>query len=206
MWTEALGLSYLGIFFGVAIVIGYLGGSWADRRFHTVPWLSIAGRRPPPAKTAASEPAPSEPSRERHRNVNVKPQLRHLLSVEKWTLLCGAVLITLSFVFMGAKGQLAVCVGAGLMALNARILRVVADRLLRVYGSGEGARPLPLGLLLLLFNGKLLGLALLIYICVAYLKVEPLPFLLGISILPAAILLSAVSRGLSQPPEGVGEG
>lgn len=43
MWTEALGLSYLGIFFGVSIVIGYLGGAWADRRFHTAPWLSIVG-------------------------------------------------------------------------------------------------------------------------------------------------------------------
>lgn len=35
--------SYLGIFFGVAIVLGLLGGHWLDRRWHTEPWLMIAG-------------------------------------------------------------------------------------------------------------------------------------------------------------------
>lgn len=43
MWTDALGLSYLGIFFGVSIIIGYLGGAYGDRRLHTAPWLSIVG-------------------------------------------------------------------------------------------------------------------------------------------------------------------
>jgi F0F1-type ATP synthase assembly protein I len=35
--------SYVGIFFGVAICIGFFGGHWLDRRWHTEPWLSIAG-------------------------------------------------------------------------------------------------------------------------------------------------------------------
>jgi F0F1-type ATP synthase assembly protein I len=35
--------SYLGIFFGVAVVIGWAGGHWLDRRWHTDPWLSMAG-------------------------------------------------------------------------------------------------------------------------------------------------------------------
>ncbi len=43
MWREAAGLSYLGIFFGVAIVIGFLGGSFADRHLHTGHWLSVVG-------------------------------------------------------------------------------------------------------------------------------------------------------------------
>jgi F0F1-type ATP synthase assembly protein I len=43
MWTQAAGVSYLGIFFGVAIIIGYLGGAWADRRLSTGHWLSIVG-------------------------------------------------------------------------------------------------------------------------------------------------------------------
>jgi F0F1-type ATP synthase assembly protein I len=37
------GYSYIGIFFGVAIVMGYFGGRWLDKRWHTDPWLSIAG-------------------------------------------------------------------------------------------------------------------------------------------------------------------
>ena len=137
--------------------------------------------------------------------MNVKPQLRDVLSVERWTLICAAALITLSFLFLGARGQLSICAGAGLMVLNARLLHLLAARLQRVRDR-DGGRPLPLGLILILFNAKLLGVAVLIYLCVRYLKVEPMPFLLGISILPAAILISAVSRGLSEPPPGGGEG
>jgi ATP synthase protein I len=37
------GYSYLGIFFGVAICIGYFGGRWLDMRWHTTPWLQIVG-------------------------------------------------------------------------------------------------------------------------------------------------------------------
>jgi F0F1-type ATP synthase assembly protein I len=35
--------SYIGIFFGVAVVIGLLAGRWADRRWHTEPWLTLVG-------------------------------------------------------------------------------------------------------------------------------------------------------------------
>ena len=35
--------SYIGIFFGVAILIGYFGGDWLDHRYHTGPWLSLVG-------------------------------------------------------------------------------------------------------------------------------------------------------------------
>ncbi len=34
---------YLGIFFGVAALLGYGVGVWLDKRFHTDPWLSILG-------------------------------------------------------------------------------------------------------------------------------------------------------------------
>ena len=134
--------------------------------------------------------------------MNLSSPLKHLVSVERWTLLCSAVLITLSFLFLGPRGQLGVCAGAGLMALNARLLRIVGNRLHR----RDQGQPLSLGLLLVLFNGKLLGLAVLIYLCIRYLKVEPLPFLLGISVLPLAIVLSALGRGLFEPPAPGGEG
>jgi F0F1-type ATP synthase assembly protein I len=35
--------SYVGIFFGIAICLGLGAGRWADRRWHTDPWLTIAG-------------------------------------------------------------------------------------------------------------------------------------------------------------------
>ncbi len=43
MWFAASRFSYLGIFFGVAICIGYFAGRWFDDRFHTAPWLSFVG-------------------------------------------------------------------------------------------------------------------------------------------------------------------
>jgi F0F1-type ATP synthase assembly protein I len=33
----------IGIFFGVAISIGYFAGHWLDQRWHTAPWLSLVG-------------------------------------------------------------------------------------------------------------------------------------------------------------------
>lgn len=35
--------SYIGIFFGIAVGIGVYAGHWADHRWHTTPWLSVAG-------------------------------------------------------------------------------------------------------------------------------------------------------------------
>lgn len=40
---QAANFSYLGIFFGVSVVVGYAGGSYADRRLHTAPWLMLLG-------------------------------------------------------------------------------------------------------------------------------------------------------------------
>jgi len=37
------GYSYLGIFFGVAIMLGFFAGRWLDHRWHTDPWLQLAG-------------------------------------------------------------------------------------------------------------------------------------------------------------------
>jgi ATP synthase protein I len=35
--------SYIGIFFGVTICIGFFAGRWADRRWHSGPWLQLVG-------------------------------------------------------------------------------------------------------------------------------------------------------------------
>ena len=41
---QALGnYSYVGIFFGVAVCLGLFAGRWADRRWHTEPWLTLLG-------------------------------------------------------------------------------------------------------------------------------------------------------------------
>jgi ATP synthase protein I len=43
MWLAASRVSYIGIFFGVAICIGFFFGRWLDTRWHTAPWLSLVG-------------------------------------------------------------------------------------------------------------------------------------------------------------------
>ena len=40
---QAASLSYLGLFFGISVVIGMVFGGWLDKRLHTAPWLRIVG-------------------------------------------------------------------------------------------------------------------------------------------------------------------
>ena len=42
-WVQASRFSYVGIFFGVAVFLGFLFGRWLDRKFGTNPWLMIVG-------------------------------------------------------------------------------------------------------------------------------------------------------------------
>jgi F0F1-type ATP synthase assembly protein I len=43
MLQQAARFSYLGIFFGVAVVIGYFAGHWVERRWGGAPWPSLVG-------------------------------------------------------------------------------------------------------------------------------------------------------------------
>lgn len=43
LWIAVSKVSYIGIFFGVAIFIGFFFGRWLDARWQTTPWLSIVG-------------------------------------------------------------------------------------------------------------------------------------------------------------------
>lgn len=42
-WLQATRFSYLGLFFGIAVLIGCLFGKWLDRKFGTSPWLMMVG-------------------------------------------------------------------------------------------------------------------------------------------------------------------
>ena len=43
MWLAASQVSYIGIFFGLAIAIGYFGGHWIEHRLGGAPWVSLVG-------------------------------------------------------------------------------------------------------------------------------------------------------------------
>jgi ATP synthase protein I len=42
-WTAALGLTGIGFFIAISIILGVLGGRWLDYKFNTKPILVIVG-------------------------------------------------------------------------------------------------------------------------------------------------------------------
>ena len=42
-WIQASRFSYVGLFFGVAVFLGFLFGRWLDGKFGTAPWLMLVG-------------------------------------------------------------------------------------------------------------------------------------------------------------------
>jgi len=42
-WDALCEAASLGLMFPVAIGIGFFGGRWLDRLFHTSPWIAITG-------------------------------------------------------------------------------------------------------------------------------------------------------------------
>lgn len=123
------------------------------------------------------------------------PEITHLVAVERWTLVLGALLLGVGLLFLPSRTQLSLGLGVGLMIVNAWIIRRLSARLLPVWSGGRGS----VGLLMILFNAKLVLLALALYLCVRYLPVEPVPLCIGLSILPLAILLRAIQHGLRDP-------
>jgi hypothetical protein len=115
--------------------------------------------------------------------------LRHLHAVEKWTMVLSAAVILCALLFLGRRAAFGVSLGAGLMALNAWALRRIGQRVLRTF-----KRP---GAAVLLFNLKMALLLLLVYAVVRYLHVDAVAFIVGVSVLPAAIVIVAVRHAIS---------
>ena len=115
-------------------------------------------------------------------------ELKHLTAVERWTGILAVAVVLGAVLLVGRKEAFGASVGAGLMALNAYLLRRVAARVERTAG-----RP---GAVLLLFNLKLAFVIGLVYLLVRTLHVDPLSFVIGISVLPVAIVIVAVRHQL----------
>jgi hypothetical protein len=120
--------------------------------------------------------------------------LKHLIAVEKWTAVLGAALLLGAILLLSRQASFSLALGAALMVVNAWLIRRVAARL----GNALQSKP---SLILVLFNLKLVVLMGLIWIAIRYLHVAPLPFVLGISVLPAAILIVAIKHSLAPTNE-----
>src|SRR5947199_8227046 len=121
-------------------------------------------------------------------------ELKHIIAVEKTTLLLAAVAIAISLVLLGRHTAFGVSMGAGLMALNAYALRRIGQRAFKTF-----KKP---GLAVLLFNLKMGILLALIWAIIRYLHVDPIAFLVGISIFPVAIVVVALRHSFSSEAHG----
>jgi hypothetical protein len=117
--------------------------------------------------------------------------VKHLIALEKWTSLLALVVIVLGILVLGAHAAFSIALGAGLMTVNAWAIRRVSEKL----GAVLAQKP---GLTILLFNLKLGVLLALIWVSIRYLHVDPASFLVGVSVLPVAIVLVAVQNALAQ--------
>lgn len=118
---------------------------------------------------------------------------KHLVAVEKCTLALAAAAIAFSMLVLSARAAFGVAIGAGLMSLNAYALRRIGVRAFRTF-----KKP---GLAVLLFNLKMGALLALVWVLIRYLHVDPVAFVFGISVFPAAILVVAIRHAFSPHEE-----
>lgn len=121
------------------------------------------------------------------------PGDQRLSSLERWTLGLAAAVISVSLFALPQRITLGVSIGAGLMCLNAWALRRIGLRAVRT-----ADRPGPSLLLFIVKMTLLLGV---LYLILRYLPVDAIGFIIGVSVFPAAALISALRSGLDAAGE-----
>ena len=116
--------------------------------------------------------------------------VKHLIAIEKWTCLLSAALLVGGMLLLGRRAAFSIALGAGMMTLNAVVLRRVAQKL----GTVLQQKP---SLTVLLFNLKLGVLGVVSFIALKYLGVDPIAYIVGISVMPLAIMIVAVQSNLA---------
>jgi hypothetical protein len=119
--------------------------------------------------------------------------IKHLIAIEKWTCLLSAVVLVGGMLLCGRHAAFSVAIGAGLMSANAFIIRRTAQKL----GAVLQKKP---SLTVLLFNLKLGVLIAMVFAAFRFLHVEPIAFIVGISVMPLAIMIVAVQQSLVREP------
>ena len=118
---------------------------------------------------------------------------KHLIALEKWTLAFAALVVGFALLALGGRAAFGVTVGAALMSLNAYALRRIGQRAFKTFKKPGAA--------VLLFNVKMVVLVALVYVIIRYLPVDPLGFIVGISIVPVAIVAVAIRHAMRHSEE-----
>lgn len=114
----------------------------------------------------------------------------HFRAIERITLTLGALLIVVALWGFALPIQLSVSYGVVLSLVNARAVRFFGERL---------ARRQSVGLVVVLFQLKLLLLGGLIYLGLTLLALHGIALCVGLSLLPLSIVVRAVQWGMSAP-------
>lgn len=114
----------------------------------------------------------------------------HLRTIERISLALGVLLVAGAIIGCALRVQLSVSYGVLLSILNARAIRFFGERL---------ARRQSVGLIVVLFQLKLLLLGALIYLGITLLSLDGIGLCVGLSILPLSIVVRAVQWGMSAP-------
>jgi hypothetical protein len=108
----------------------------------------------------------------------------YLGAVERWTMILAAAVIAAAVVAAPRPIAFAATVGAGLMVANAWAMRRIGRKV-----ALSADRP---GAAILLLNVKLLVLIAVVYLAIRVFGLDTLGFLVGVSVLPAALLVAAL--------------
>lgn len=118
--------------------------------------------------------------------------------ISRANLVLGAAITAVAGLIWGASGMLAAGVGAGLACLNFWAISRLGRRAVRRVEAGASsgqAVALAVGLML-----KMTALFALVWVAVRVLKLQALPFALGISVFVFSILLVSLGGNLSDNP------
>jgi hypothetical protein len=126
--------------------------------------------------------------------------LKLLNAVEKWTFALAALAVAVALLALGRKSGFSLSVGAALAAANGWAIRKIGERIGR-YTEALRQRP---SFAILLLNLKMGLYALLVFLALRLLHLDALPFIVGISLLPLAIVVVAVQHALEPQKENNG--
>jgi hypothetical protein len=124
-----------------------------------------------------------------------------LRRIERVNLILAALLTGLAGAIWGARGAIAAGVGAGLACADFWLLVRIGNRLVASARTGNPSRGLSFLLL-----GKTAALFALVFIAIAVLHLDAIPFALGFSVFVVSIMMLGLRAGLGEQAEQAEQG
>jgi hypothetical protein len=112
-------------------------------------------------------------------------EAKQLVAVEKWTLAFAAFVVAFALLTLRGRMAFGVSVGAALVSLNAWSIQKLGQ------ASKQGLKAR-----LVLASLKTMAMLGLVFVLLYFLRIDPIGFIIGISVFPAAIVAVAIRHAL----------